>query len=83
MVISAWNIHTQTWFKYVCFERLPKLKTLGVFALTIFWHGFEANHYISFTTGALFVFAGRIVSILIKTKMALSEYMKTNLLYSF
>jgi hypothetical protein len=61
--IGSWNIQTQKWLKYVCYERLPaSLQTMGVFALTIFWHGFETRFFLSFTTLGLLVCAGRVVS---------------------
>ncbi len=63
MVLDSWNIQTQIWLKRVCFTRLPTMKTIGVFALSAVWHGFYPGYYFTFISGAVFVYAGRGVSI--------------------
>ena len=64
MYIDSWNIQTAAWLRFVCYDRMPKFKTLSVFILTIIWHGFEARFFFSFGTLGILVFAGRSVSCL-------------------
>jgi hypothetical protein len=61
MYIDSWNIQTQTWLKFVCYERVSKFKSLSVFVLTIIWHGLEAKFIFSFVTLGILVAAGRSV----------------------
>jgi lysophospholipid acyltransferase 1/2 len=49
----------------IAFDRLPKGKTLGVFVLSAFWHGFHPGYYLTFLTLALLVYAGRGVCLII------------------
>jgi hypothetical protein len=48
MFFDAWNIQTQVWLKRICYDRLPKYKTLGVFTLSVMWHGFYPGYYFTF-----------------------------------
>lgn len=43
----------------MAYDRLPKGKTLAVFVLSAFWHGFYPGYYLSFVLGAFIVYAGR------------------------
>ncbi len=61
MAVDSWNLQTLTWLKFVCYERLAKFKTLGVFALSFIWHGIEARFAMCFAIAALGLYAGRIV----------------------
>jgi hypothetical protein len=61
MILDSWNMQTQRWLKFVCFERLAKFKTFGVFILTILWHGLETRFLFSFISTAINVFANRSV----------------------
>jgi hypothetical protein len=61
MIIDSWNIQTQAWFKFVCFERLQRFNTLAVIALSMIWHGFEARFFFAFAFMAIVVQAGRNV----------------------
>ena len=62
MVMDYWNINTQLWLKRICYTRLPKMKTLGVFILSAAWHGFYPGLYFTFISAAVCVYAGRVVS---------------------
>jgi lysophospholipid acyltransferase 1/2 len=59
VVFDSWNIQTSIWLRRICFDRLPTLKTIGVFVLSAFWHGFYPGFYISFVTASFAVYAGR------------------------
>ena len=61
-IFENWNIQTQLWLKRIGYDRLPTGKTLGVFVLSAFWHGFYPGYYITFVLCACFVYAGRGVS---------------------
>jgi lysophospholipid acyltransferase 1/2 len=63
-IIDNWHIQTSQWLRVIAFERLPSGKTLGVFVLSAFWHGFYPGYYITFLMGACLVYIGRGVSIL-------------------
>ena len=60
-VVDNWNIQTNLWLRYVCYERLRS--RLPVFALSAFWHGFYGGYYVMFFTAAFFIETGRHVSI--------------------
>ncbi len=62
MIMDSWNKQTQAWLKFICYDRLRSFKTLGVFILSIMWHGLEAPYICSFSSAALCVAAGRSVS---------------------
>lgn len=57
--LDNWNLSTTRWFRFIAYERLPSGKTLGVFLLSAFWHGFYPGYYLTFILGALAVYAGR------------------------
>jgi lysophospholipid acyltransferase 1/2 len=58
-IIDNWHIQTSQWLRVIAFERLPTGKTLGVFVLSAFWHGFYPGYYITFFMGACLVYIGR------------------------
>ena len=64
MFIENWNIQTQIWLRKMAYERLNTGygRTLGVFILSAFWHGFYPGYYLSFLLFAVMVHAGRKVS---------------------
>lgn len=57
--IDNWNIQTRIWLRRIAFDRLPAGKTLGVFVLSAFWHGFYPGYYLTFVLAAFLVYAGR------------------------
>ncbi len=59
---ESWNIATQKWLKFVCYERLPMFKTIGVFSLSAVWHGLEPRYIMSFFQASICVIASRCVS---------------------
>ncbi|CAF0713092.1 unnamed protein product [Brachionus calyciflorus] len=54
-----WNTQTQLWLRRIAYDRLPTGKTLGVFVLSAFWHGFYPGYYLTFVLCAFLVYAGR------------------------
>lgn len=54
-----WNMQTQLWLRRIAYDRLSTGKTLGVFVLSAFWHGFYPSYYLTFISAAFFVYAGR------------------------
>jgi lysophospholipid acyltransferase 1/2 len=54
-----WNVNTQLWLRRIAYDRLPTGKTLGVFVLSAFWHGFYPGYYLTFVLCAFLVYAGR------------------------
>ncbi len=63
VVFDRWNIQTQLWLRRIAYDRLPTGKTLGVFVLSAFWHGFYPGYYLTFVLCAFLVYAGRGVNI--------------------
>ena len=61
-VFDNWNIQTQLWLRRICYDRLHTGKTLGVFVLSAFWHGFYPGYYFCFLLCAFMVYAARGVS---------------------
>ncbi|CAF1375050.1 unnamed protein product [Rotaria sp. Silwood1] len=59
VVLDVWNIQTTIWLRRVCYDRLNKGRTLGVFVLSAFWHGFYPGYYVSFILAAFQTYAGR------------------------
>jgi lysophospholipid acyltransferase 1/2 len=57
--VDKWNILTTIWLRRIAYDRLPSGKTLGVFVLSAFWHGWYPGFYLSFVSGALLVYSGR------------------------
>jgi len=47
----------------IAYDRLPKGKTLGVFVLSAFWHGFYPGYYLTFVLAAFLIYVGRGVSL--------------------
>jgi len=59
VVIDVWNIQTAIWLRRVCYDRLPNGRTLGVFVISAFWHGFYPGYYVCFILAAFETYAGR------------------------
>ncbi|KAA3675149.1 lysophospholipid acyltransferase 1/2 [Paragonimus westermani] len=60
-VIDSWNISTARWLREVFYDRLPhSIRTLPVFIISAFWHGFYPGYYLMFLTFALFTFVSRM-----------------------
>jgi lysophospholipid acyltransferase 1/2 len=57
--VDNWNIQTGIWLRRIAYDRLPKGKTLGVFVLSAFWHGFYPGYYLTFILAAFLIYAGR------------------------
>ena len=65
-MFTYWNMSTALWMQHVMFYRVPytSMKTVSVFLLSSFFHGFYPGYYICFLfTGSLQVIAARQVSI--------------------
>ena len=60
VLLDKWNMTTTMWLRYVVYERLHS--TLGVFALSAFWHGYYPGYYLTFIGGAFFIHTARLVS---------------------
>lgn len=58
-IFDSWNIQTQIWLRRIAYDRLSTGKTLGVFVLSAFWHGFYPGYYMTFVLAAFSVYAGR------------------------
>lgn len=58
-IFDNWNIQTQIWLRRIAYDRLATGKTLGVFVLSAFWHGFYPGYYMTFVLAAFYVYAGR------------------------
>ena len=78
MVLDNWHIQTSLWLRTIAFERMPRGKTMGVFMLSAFWHGFYPGYYITFSLIAFLIYIGRGVSELIFSKSLdkKTEFMK-------
>ncbi|CAF2769942.1 unnamed protein product [Rotaria sp. Silwood2] len=59
VILDVWNIQTAIWLRRVCYDRLYKGRTLGVFVLSALWHGFYPGYYVSFILAAFQTYAGR------------------------
>ncbi|CAH8494667.1 unnamed protein product [Schistosoma turkestanicum] len=60
-VIDAWNISTTRWLRETFYDRLPlAYRTILVFIISAFWHGFYPGYYIMFLSFALFTMTARI-----------------------
>jgi len=46
----------------IVYERVPHHRTLAVFVMSAFWHGFYPGYYMAFATCGLMVEAARKVS---------------------
>jgi lysophospholipid acyltransferase 1/2 len=62
-MFDNWNIQTQLWLRRIAYDRLPTGKTLGVFVLSAFWHGFYPGYYLTFVLSAFMVYSGRGVKL--------------------
>ncbi|VDP49037.1 unnamed protein product [Schistosoma margrebowiei] len=60
-VIDAWNISTTRWLRETFYDRLPSAyRTILVFIISAFWHGFYPGYYIMFLSFALFTMTSRL-----------------------
>ncbi|CAF1240552.1 unnamed protein product [Rotaria magnacalcarata] len=59
VTIDVWNMQTALWLRRVCYDRIHKGRTLGVFVLSALWHGFYPGYYVCFILGAFETYAGR------------------------
>ncbi|KAK7092109.1 hypothetical protein V1264_009710 [Littorina saxatilis] len=59
--IGGWNKRTLVWLRRVVYDRAPYHRTLAVFAVSAFWHGFYPGYYLTFGTAALFTIAARLM----------------------
>ncbi|CAH8845923.1 unnamed protein product [Trichobilharzia szidati] len=60
-VVDAWNISTTRWLRETFYDRLPTAyRTILVFIISAFWHGFYPGYYIMFLSFALFTTVSRI-----------------------
>jgi len=57
-VLSNWNMQTQTWLVYVCYQRTDKSVTKTML-LSALWHGLYPGYFLTFLTGALETEAAR------------------------
>lgn len=61
-VLDNWNIQTQRWLVFVCYERLPKsYNTYATMLLSALWHGPYLGYWMTFLTAAFIVEANRKV----------------------
>jgi len=59
VTLDVWNIQTALWLRRICYNRLKKGRTLGVFVLSALWHGFYPGYYVCFILAAIETYAGR------------------------
>ncbi|CAF0827506.1 unnamed protein product [Didymodactylos carnosus] len=59
VTFDVWNMQTALWLRRICYDRLKKGRTLFVFILSAFWHGFYPGYYFTFVLAALGTYAGR------------------------
>ncbi|KAI5651862.1 MBOAT, membrane-bound o-acyltransferase family domain-containing protein [Phthorimaea operculella] len=58
--VAAWNKNTNTWLRYVAYERGGAAwRTARVYTLSAVWHGFHPGYYLTFLAGALFTLTAR------------------------
>jgi len=60
MVCDNWNISTALWLRRTVYERWSRHRTLAVFIMSSFWHGFYPGYYMMFLSLALMIEAGRM-----------------------
>lgn len=79
MFLDNWNITTQAWLRRIVYDRLKSGsgKTLGVFILSAFWHGFYPGYYITFILLAFSVYGGRKVRKIMRPYFQNNEVLKT------
>ncbi|CAF0959983.1 unnamed protein product [Adineta ricciae] len=59
VVLDVWNMQTALWLRRICYDRIAKGRTLGVFVLSALWHGFYPGYYVCFILAAFETYAGR------------------------
>ncbi len=74
-----WNIQTTKWLRRICYDRLPRYNTLGVFILNAVWHGVHPGFQFTFISTALCVHAGRKIRQLVRPLFQTNA--KTRFLY--
>jgi len=57
VAVDTWNICTETWLRYYCYERLtntrPIIRRVATFLLSAVWHGLYPAYYIFFLSAAV------------------------------
>ncbi|XP_076456684.1 lysophospholipid acyltransferase 6-like [Babylonia areolata] len=61
LIIDGWNKRTLVWLRRVVYDRAPTHRTVAVFAVSAFWHGFYPGYYLTFGSAALFTISARLV----------------------
>ncbi|XP_063926151.1 lysophospholipid acyltransferase 6 isoform X2 [Zophobas morio] len=59
--IASWNLGTNKWLRMVVYERVDKYSMILTYSLSAIWHGFYPGYYITFTNGAFFTLASRVM----------------------
>eukprot|EP00035_Acanthoeca_spectabilis_P008347 m.152412 g.152412 ORF g.152412 m.152412 type:complete len:537 (+) comp14321_c0_seq3:35-1645(+) len=81
-VLDNWNIQTQRWLVYVCYERLPKAyNTHATMFLSALWHGPYLGYYMTFVSAAFVVEANRKVRNTVRPYFVPAGSKKSNTLY--
>lgn len=83
MVLDNWNMQTQNWLRYVCYERLGVSSPLPTMLLSALWHGPYLGYYMTFATAAFMVEANRKVRYNIRPYFVPEGATKSNSLYYF
>lgn len=61
-MVNFWNMGTNKWLRYYCYERIPGKFNLAFTQITSsVWHGLNSGYFMMFGTSVFFVEAGRIV----------------------
>jgi len=76
VIIDVWNIQTGLWLRRVCYDRLKNNRTLGVFVLSAFWHGFYPGYYVCFLLAAVETHVGRGIRRTIRPHFQKTQPMK-------
>ncbi|CAI9739902.1 Hypothetical predicted protein [Octopus vulgaris] len=60
-IIDNWNKTSTIWLRHTVYDRVPRMRTMSVFAVSALWHGFYPGYYVTFATGAMFTITARLV----------------------
>lgn len=81
-VLDHWNMQTQKWLVFVCYERLPKAyNTYATMLLSALWHGPYLGYWMTFATAAVIVEANRKVRNTIRPYFVPTGSNQSNTLY--
>ncbi|XP_031836461.1 lysophospholipid acyltransferase 6 isoform X2 [Nomia melanderi] len=58
--IEHWNKGTNSWLRFIVYERVKHSKLVLTYALSALWHGFYPGYYLTFANGAFFTVVSRI-----------------------